>query len=220
MPVLTEGPRVAECILSEDPSGLSRDNLKIAAEQDFEPNTVLGCRAIAADVTASASDPVGTGNGVMTLADPAVNSKVKHGVYRAECIAAANDAGTFRVEDPDGKEIGSVDVGVAFNKEVKFTIANGATDFVLGDYFEITVGVEADDLEYGVLDPDATDGFEVAAAIALYGATTGVGENANIAGLTRVAQVNRSLLIWPDSILATVKAAAIRSLADKQIVVR
>lgn len=84
----------------------------------------------------------GVGNGVLTLATPAFGSGVKDGAYQVVFIAAAANGGTFIVEDPNGIEIGAGSVGVAFQAagaDVRFTIADGSTDFAVGDRFTLTV---------------------------------------------------------------------------------
>jgi hypothetical protein len=82
-----------------------------------------------------------TGNGVLTLDGVAPVSKVaKKGIYVASCIAVVANGGTFRVSDPDGYVLGDVAVGATFDNDIKFSIADGATDFVAGDAFNITVG--------------------------------------------------------------------------------
>jgi hypothetical protein len=87
------------------------------------------------------------------------------GDYLLTCTAAAANAGTFSVQTPDGREIGPLTVGVAFNKEIKLTIADGATDFVVGDSFKVRVGIEVPgDLTYGALNLTGTDGSQNAPA--------------------------------------------------------
>lgn len=89
-----------------------------------------------------------TGNGTITPT-PTVGVGAKAGVYTAQAFATASNAGKFRVEDPDGIEVGVATVGVAFNRGgLQFTIADGATDFVDGDTFEITVTATAGGNEF------------------------------------------------------------------------
>lgn len=220
--VFTEGAHPGEFILSEAPGNRSRDTIVIAASQSITPNMVLGRLATAAAVTVSAAAVAGgTGNGTLTMADPAVNSKAKNGVYKAVCTVAASNGGTFRVEDPGGVFVGTATVGVAFNKEVKFTIADGSTDFAVGDAFEILVGVEEPtDYTYAALSLSGTDGSESAAAIAIYPAVTGGGETKEIAAVTRDAEVIGATLTWPANITAAQKAAAIAQLNASGIIVR
>jgi hypothetical protein len=91
-----------------------------------------------------------TGNGTITAA-PAIVGAPKEGVYMITFIAAAANSGTFQVEDPDGIIIDIGTVGVAWAKvPAAFTIADGATDFVVGDQFTVTVTPTAltDDLDF------------------------------------------------------------------------
>ena len=222
MTVFTEGRHAAEFVLSEGQRLFSRDNIKIAASQTIKPGSVLGKRAVVADVVATAAANAGNtaSSGALTLADPAVSSKAKDGVYNIVCIEPATNAGTFEVYDPTGRSIGKATVGVAFNKEIKFTIADGTGDFVAGDRFTVTVQADSGDFEYGSHDPAATDGLEVAAAIALYEATTGESESAAISAITRMAEVNGNLLTWKTGIAAADKANGLQALADKGIIVR
>lgn len=83
------------------------------------------------------ADSSNTGDGAIGSLG-AINGAII-GNYVAVCTAAAVDGGTFRVHDPRGVAIGEVDVGVAFDDGVQFTISDGAADFVVGDRFNITV---------------------------------------------------------------------------------
>lgn len=89
--------------------------------------------------TAVAAAQVGnTGNG--TMGAVTVSAGAKAGLYSLEIIEPAANAGTFIVLDPDGVEVGTGNVAAAFNAGgIAFTLADGATDFVAGDGFNITV---------------------------------------------------------------------------------
>lgn len=221
--VFTEGRHAAEFVLAEGPGNISRDNLKIGASQAVLVGTVLGAVAAKALAAASVAKAGGnTGNGVLTLdATKPILPGAKQGVYAVRCIAAASNSGTFRVENPEGDVIGDVAVGATFADDVKFVIADGATDFVIGDGFDITV-TETDHglVEYGALNLSDTSGLAEAVAIALYPATTGVGESVEIAGITRIATVIGKCLEWPDGITDAQKSAAIAQLASRDIIVR
>jgi len=217
--VLTEGLRPGEFIMNEDPGNRSREAVTIAAEQVVTPNMVLGKIAVAAGVVVTQAF-AGTGNGVLTVADPAVSTKVKDGDYTVVCVTAAANGGTFRVEDPNGKSIGNATVGAAFDKEIKFTIADGATDFVVGDTFTISVAADAEDYQYVPFNQDGTNGSEVPAAIAIYGVETGVGETAKITAIVRGCQANGNCIAWPSDITAAEKANANQALEKLGIIAR
>lgn len=219
MTTFTEGRHAGEAILSEGNGDISRAALTIGASQTILACGLLGRTAVAAGVAVSQVF-AGTGNGVLTIADPAVSSRVKDGDYTVVCVGEDADGGQFRVEDPNGKHIGDAVVGVAFNKEIKFTIADGATDFVLGDTFTITVAADAADFEHVAFDPTANDGSEVPVAMSIYPVTTGVGETKPVASIVRLATLNDAQIEWPDGITAAQKADAIQALEDRNIILR
>src|SRR5206468_1251863 len=66
--------------------------------------------------------------------------------------------------------------------------------------------------QYVILAPAAADGSQNAAAVALYGAVTGVGATAQIWAITRAAEVNGNNLTWPAGITAPQKPTAISAL--------
>lgn len=218
MAVYTEGRYPGEFLIGKL-DDLSKDVVKIAASQTIAPGTLLGKVAVPAGVVAAASAP-GSGKGALTLANPAVSNKVKDGVYTVTCTVAAANAGTFVVEDPNGKSIGTATVGVAFDKEIKFTIADGGTDHAVGDVFTVTVQADAVDYQWAAHNLAGTDGSEIPLAIALYGVTTGVGETVDITAITSDQEVNGAALSWAASINAAQKADAIQSLATVGIKVR
>lgn len=87
---------------------------------------------------ASAVGSGNTGNGAMGAIT--VSAGAKQGVYTLEITGAAANAGAFRVSDPDGVFVDDGDVAAAFSAGgLAFTLADGATDFVVGDSFAITV---------------------------------------------------------------------------------
>lgn len=220
MVVLTEGARVGAAIMSEANLHRSRENCPVGAETTILVNGLMGRKAVPADVTVTQAF-AGTGNGVMTPASPAVSSKVKDGTYKIIFTAAASDAGSFKVEDPTGKEIGIGSVGVAFNKEIKFTIADGATDFVVGDTFDFIVAADSPgDFVYVAYDPAGTDGSEVPVGYSIYGAVTGEEETTETAGLVRECELNGNCIAWPEGITAAQKADALQALEARQIIVR
>lgn len=219
MVVLTEKARYGEAIMSEGNFHISRENVPVGDAVTIAPNSLFAKIAVASAVVVTQSY-VGTGNGVLTPANPAVSSKVVDGAYKITFIAAAANAGQFRVESPDGREIGLGTVGVAFNKEIKFTIADGATDFAVGDEFTFNVAADAADFTAVAFNPAGTDGSEVPAGYAPYGTDTLVGVNREIAGLVRLCELNGNCIEWPAGITDAQKADAIQALAVNNVIVR
>lgn len=221
MQTFTEARHAGEFILTEAEGRRSRDNVLIAISQTIVPGAILGAAPVVASETSSVIVGTNTGNGVLTLANPATSQQAVDGDYLLTCTAAAANAGTFSVQTPDGREIGPMTVAVAFNKEIKFTLADGATDFVVGDSFKIRVGIESTgDYQFGALDPTATNGMQNAAAIAIYGAVTDASTTVQIAALTNDSEVIGPALTWPAGITAAQKAEAILQLRKAGIKVR
>jgi hypothetical protein len=110
--------------------------ITLAAGAVYPRGAVLGKRSLGA----ANAGFVGTGNGALTLdATTPLLAGAKAGAYTITCITAASNSGTFRVEDPNGVVLGDVAVGATFADQIKFVIADGATDFIVGDKFTVTV---------------------------------------------------------------------------------
>lgn len=101
-----------------------------------------GCLA-AQTLTASAA-ALGTNTGNGTMGAITVTAGAKPGRYTLTIIEPGANTGTFNVIDPDGIQIGDGVVASAFSAGgLAFTLADGATDFVAGDAFAITVAGNA-----------------------------------------------------------------------------
>lgn len=185
---------------------------------------VLGRAPVAANVTSSvAIDAGNTGNGVFTIdATTPVLSDAKNGVYRVVCIEPVTNLGTFAVIDPKGVEIGRAIVGATFSNQIKFAIADGATDFVAGDAFSVTVGIEdPTDYDYKAFDTTATDGCQRAAAVLFDAVVTDGSTRKRGVVMRRSCELRASDLVWPSSNLtAAQKAQAIQDLNDLGIILR
>jgi Bacteriophage lambda head decoration protein D len=107
----------------------------LSGEGALVRGTVLGKVTVGA--AASAPFAGNTGNGVMGAVTTGANSKP--GIYNVLIIEPGANVGTFLVEDPDGNIVGRGTVAVAFAGPINFTLADGATDFISGDGFQITV---------------------------------------------------------------------------------
>ena len=131
---------VGEFLLSEGPSQRSREMaiVTVAGGVALPSGTVLG------KVGASSANPVATatagntGNGTVGTITP--GDGIRPGTYKLRFIEPSANGGTYTVEGPDGIEVGRGNVAVAFNAGgLAFTVADGATDFVAGDGFNIVV---------------------------------------------------------------------------------
>lgn len=193
MVTLTEPAHAGEFILHEANGCRSREAVTVASGQNLVAGAVLGKISIDTTSITVAADAGNTGNGTLTKADPAFAAGVKVGVYRVTCVEPGTDVGTFVVEDPDGIEIGIATVGVAFDDVLKFTIADGATDFVAGDVFTLTVGAGAG--TYAEYDPTAADGSQTAVAV-LFDAVDASSEALAGVIVARDAEVTAAELTW------------------------
>ncbi|MBB2981752.1 head decoration protein [Paraburkholderia tropica] len=171
----------------------SRDIVVLGGAAVILAGQVLGLKA--GGVASAAAAATNTGNGVITMdATTPVLSGGQLGVYKAICTAAAANGGTFQVTDPAHNVLGNATVGTAFSNQIKFTIADGATDFVVGDEFDIDViavnGV------YEALNFSASDGTQTAAAISFATVDATAADQSGLV-VIRDAEVNSGELIWP-----------------------
>jgi len=216
MTVVATYPKLAHSWLKHelDPTLYRRGGVIKSGSGVLTTGTVLG--AVGGSAEAAAKAGGNTGNGTMTLdATNPVLAGAIDGVYAVTCIAAAANAGTFRVENPNGVVIGDVAVGATFADGVKFVIADGAADFVVGDRFNITVSTAAK--KFVPIDFAGADGSEKAAAILIHLAdATSADVEAPV--LIGAAQIVPSQLVWPEGATADQKKAALAQLAALGIV--
>lgn len=213
MTTVTEGQHSGEFIVSEANGSLSRETIILAEGQAYKAGHVLGKVNTAAAVGAAVAG--NTGNGA--ISGVTANGNAKEGKYLAVCIEPATNGGTFEVEDPDGIVVGTAAIGVAFAGPVGFTIADGATDFVAGDKFAITVTLGVP--KYKEYDPDNTDGSQVARAL-LFDNVDATDDDKEGVAITRLAEVNAAELIWFDGATDDQKKAGLKQLDRHEIVAR
>jgi hypothetical protein len=222
--VLTEALHAGAFIVSEEDNFHCRDTVTIPISMTIVAGQVLGRIGVpSTETSAVAADAGNTGNGVFTLDVTApVGASGQDGVYRVVCIAVAANSGTFAVFDPQGVEIGRVAVGATFNNQIKFVVADGATDFAVGDAFSVTVGREGGtDETYPALNMSGTDGSQIVGGVAVYPVTTDGTNTQKIAAIVRgPAQLRAADLTWPGGITAAQKAEAIEQLRSKGIILR
>lgn len=220
MTILSEGRHPGEAILSEADSNYSRDNVTIAASQTIKSGGLIAPKVVVADATATASADAGNtaSSGTIAMDATPLTSAAKNGRY----VGVASAATKVDWTDPDGQQIGVSTHGALFNKGgVRFTITAGGSPNVVGDTFYVDVVVEPADIEYVAFNQDGTDGSQTPKAMAIYGATTGVGETAKIAAIVRgPAQLKGVAISWPAEITDGEKSLAIASLAEVGIIVR
>lgn len=186
--------------------GYHVDPITLKTGQNRVAGAVLGANV--AGTSASAAKSGGnTGNGALTLdATAPIQPGIKEGVYVVRAIAAAVNSGTFRVEDPDGNVLGDVAVGATFSDDIKFVIADGATDFIVGDGFDITISaLTYKHLEY---DPAGTDGAQTVSGILMKNTNATAADTLTTALKRGPAVVNVNDLIWKTGMTAAQKTTA------------
>jgi hypothetical protein len=210
-------------LVSEASWTRSREEVTIlagsGAERALTAGMVLGARVsgTAASAAYGVGGGVNTGDGAMGAVT--VTGPAKDGVYTLTITEAATNAGTFRLEDPDGDLVATGTVAVAFSAGgLAFTLADGATDFVAGDGFKITVTQTA--LKYLQWNEDGTLGEQVAAGVLIDDVTAPDGVDAKAAAIVRDAEVNASEIVWTSTATAAEKADATQELAKLGIIAR
>lgn len=180
--------------------------------------------AVGATLAAAAADAGNTGNGTLTLADPAVTSAVLPGDYSVVCTTGGGDGtAKFRVEDPEGVQVGTATAGTAFAKHVKFTIAAGGTAFVEGDKFVVAVSINYGEPTNQIVawDPDASDGTEIIWGISRVDLTAPDGEDRD-GGVAdrRDCIIAKAGIVWPSGATDAQKAEAFNQLEAMRLIPR
>lgn len=158
-----------------------------------------------------------TGNG--TLGSLSANGYAPIvGAYKITMIEPGTNVGTFEVQDPNQQIIGHGAVASAFSGGgISFTIADGATDFVSGDQFVVTV--TAGSGKWKSWDPGNADGSQYASGI-LFGRKNATSADKPALAIVRDAEVNASELIYPTGCSASQIASALVQLEAFSIVAR
>lgn len=217
MAILTETGVGPEFLLSEAPGNRSREQVTVAASQTLVPGTAVGQIDRGAQTVTPAAFSGNTGNGLIgtVTADTAMPA----GRYTVLIIEPATNGGTFQVNKPDGTLDGRGTIAVAYNGSINFTLADGATDFVAGDGFNVDVSYAAGSDQIVIHDPEGTDGRETLYGFMYSSVVTGVGETAEAVAIVRDAEVIAARLTWDDHD-AGEKAAALATAYENGIIAR
>jgi len=149
-----------------------------AGAKTYTPGTVLG-KTLVSGSAAAVAGASNTGNG--TMGSITVSSHAKIGQYVLRITVASSNAGAFEMLNANGSVVGTGNVASAFvGAGLAFTLADGSTDFIVGDTFVITVtGTE----KYKILENTASDGSAAFAGIYI-GASNGLGIDTSVAATT------------------------------------
>lgn len=218
MPALTMSPTLGDLLKYELDRNVQRETVTLAQGTSFKLGAVLG-RITKGAVSSAAKAGGNTGNGTLTLANPAADATAKPGVYKVRCFQTAVNGGTFTVIDPDGLQIGVALVGQQFANGVIFTVADGATDFVVGDGFDVTVAAGSG--KYRLSPASDVDGSDKAAAVLLEDKDATAADKTVVVLVRGPAVLSKATLVFDASVdQAAEKAAKHAQLADAGIVPR
>lgn len=201
--------RAGGFMVSEEEDFRSREKVVVVSGQNLKAGHVLGSVLVSASA-ASAAAAGNTGNGVMGTVTPG-NAAVL-GNYSLVITEPAANAGTFEVADPRGNVIGTGTVGVAYNTGgLAFTLADGATDFVAGDRFTITVS--GGTLKVKEYNPANTDGSQRVYGV-LWDAVDASAADVAGAAVVRACVINQEEVTWFSGASAGQKTAALAFMRD------
>lgn len=225
MTTLTEAPRTGEFIVSELPGTRSREQVTVASGEGIVPAGRVMAQVVATSTVTSGVKASGanTGNGTFVLnATPAL-ARVQLGIYRLRCITVVTNGGVFELTDPAGRSLGQYVIpagagnSIAIANQIQGTLTDGATDFIVGDGFDITVSAVT--FNHVRHNPAGTNGSQIATGILYRGvdATSAAQRSVIVA---RGAETNGNTLTWSAGITAAQRALAISQLAELGITVR
>lgn len=133
-------------------------------------------------------------------------------------VGASGAGGEFTVMAPDGTMLPSALIGTAYTSaQINFTIADGATDFVVGDAF--TIAVSAGTGKVKALAPSAVDGTQDAYGV-LAADTDASAADVKTSAFVRDALLKSYGLVWPDAITDDQKTVALATLKVNHILVK
>ncbi len=206
-------------MISEGPHTRSRDEAVIlagsGAERVLTAGMVIGKRLVGATASSSAGAN-NVGNGVLGTVTPATSAK--RGRYTLTIVEPGANVGAFVLADPSGRIVGHGNVASAFTGELGFTLADGATDFVAGDFFNIDVAGGTE--KWVRHDPAATTGEQVAAGILRADVTAPDGADAKGVAFVRDAEYNSAEVTYSSGANDAAKALARSQLAEVGLIAR
>jgi len=217
--------RTAKYIVSEASGYRSREQVMIAGGSGILKAGAVLAKLLANKgvVTVGVAVFTGTGNGVFTPANPAYGAGVQEGTYLVRLIEAAANAGNFEVVRPDGSIDGIAAVAVAYDGQIKFTIADGATDFSNAAQFAVPVTIAelAGAGKYTPYNPTGVNGSQIATAILYEGCdATDAGVDVRRTITARDTEVVAAELRYAEGVTGDQKTAALASLATFGIIGR
>lgn len=192
----------------------SREGIVVLSGQNLKAGHVMG-RVFSGGTAASAAAAGNVGNGVMGAVTV---SNAPPGAYQVVITAAAANAGEFEVRRSGFGIVGQGTVAVAYSGGgLAFTLADGATDFTVGDTFNITVSGGTG--KYKEYNPGNTDGSQYPAGI-LWDDSDATAADQRAAAVVRDCVVNQGELTWFSGASAGQITAGIAGLALLGVIAR
>ncbi|MGZ3272382.1 MAG: head decoration protein [Caulobacteraceae bacterium] len=213
---LTENLHDGGFLVSEDYGHRSRDKGVLTGAK-FLAGTVMAQISLGAASSAVKASGANTGNGTFVLdATTPILAGAKVGLYTLRCIATAANGGTFRLRDPDGFVIndyvitGGAGGTVTVGDKIKGVLTDAATDFVLGDGFDVTIAAGSN--KWVAFDPTGLDGRQNPRGFNLYTTDASAADKTS-AMIVRAAEFNISEILWGSNVTTTPqKTAALAAL--------
>lgn len=168
----------------------------------------------------------GTGTG--TISALALGREAKAGNYRVICTEAISNGGRFQVYrgGPDGGEslgeylmtAGSTTATIFETPYFTFTLTD-ATDFIVGNYFDVCVFNQLAGGKVVAWDPTTFDGRHAAVGLLFEAVDASLADATGVI-VTRDATVIKSALAWGTAITSAQKESAYSDLAARGIIAR
>ncbi|MDP3848619.1 MAG: head decoration protein [Pseudomonas sp.] len=191
-----EGVHAGEFLLSEANGTRSREEVVISAGSGKVAAGTLIAKITSANAAVPTAKAGNVGNGVLgsfTVGSPAIT-----GAYAVTITEAAANGGKFALANPEGYEVGTGTVGVAFTGGgLTFTLADGTADFAVNDGF--TIAVNANLGEWAPYDDDGVNDGRRAAAGILFAPVDATTNDIRAVAVLRDAEVIERLLTGLDA---------------------
>lgn len=205
-------------------NGQFRDDLlKFTGAGTVLEGTILARKEVA-DAVVAAADGGNTGDGTVTLATVAAGQVVPIvGAYNFECIEAITNGGVFKLVDPNGAVVdgyvlltaGAGATTVVESAGLTFTVTDGATDFIVGDKFSLTVAADGDLVPFAT---DGAGGAQIPKAILTYEVTAAGAADVPIQAGVAGSYKKERLVIDADGDASNVTNAVIEQLRNYGLV--
>lgn len=222
MAVATYNNKRSGCYLGESASlNIVNEEIRVrSGSGKLDAGTLLG-KVLDGTPGATPGTPYSTTGG--TVGNGAVgawtaDAGVAEGTWKLD-VTVTGATGKFQVLRPDGTIDGIGTIGTPYNGGINGTLADGASDWLVGDQVPIVVAYTTDAVEYVPHDPALTNGGQYAAAILFHPIDATSSDVKTVGTVRGPVTINGNMLTFKSGISANDKAAAIQALRDKGLAV-